>query len=120
VIWFCIRQGDQITDPLNDSGSFHLYSCGICDGQSRTGTDRPVGEYVVSKFLRHMASLFFFIDGATIILACIFALFEPDDSIYGFMPRLDYAERVLNVTNDFSLMPTLRIISYNSTRACAL
>ena len=67
-----------------------------------------------------MASLFLFIDGATLILTCSSALWEPDDSIYGFMQRLDYAERVLNVTNDFSLMLTLRIISYTSTRACAL
>jgi hypothetical protein len=99
------------------SSSFHG---GICGGQSRAGTDRPVGEYAGSKFLRNMASLFFFIDGATIILTCSVALCEPDDSIYGFMQRLDYAESVLNMTNDLSLMPTLRIISYTSTRACAL
>jgi hypothetical protein len=100
---------------LNDPGSFQLCSRGICGGQNRASTDRPVGEYAGSKFLRNMASLFFFIDGAMIILTC-----SSDDSIYGFMQRLDYAEGVLNVTNDFSLMLTLRIISYTSTHPCAL
>lgn len=120
MVWFCHQPGGQIAGTRNDPGSFQLCSCGICGGQSRAGRDRPVGEYAGSKFLRNMASLFFFIDGATIIFTCSFTLYAPDDSIYGFMRRLDYAERVVNETNDFSLMATLRIISYTSTRACAL
>lgn len=120
MIWLCHRPGGQIAGRRNDPDSFQLFAYGICGGQSRADTDRPVGEYAGNKFLRNLASLFFFIDGAAIIFTCSFALCKPDDSIYGFMHRLDCAERVLNVTNDISLMPTLRIISYTSTRACAL
>jgi len=120
VIWFCHRPGGQIAGPCNDSDSFQLCSCGICGGKSRAGTDRPVGEHAGYIFLRNIPSLFLFIVGATIILTCSFALCEPDDSIYGFMQRLDYTERVLNLVNDFSLNLTLRIISCTTTRACAL
>jgi hypothetical protein len=65
----------------NDLVSFQLFLYGICGGQSRAGTDGPVVEYAGSKFLRNMASLFF-VDGATIILTCSFALCEPDDCLW--------------------------------------